>query len=162
MEYVFFEDKKFEIEKTECHIVDINGYFFLFLAVRYDNEQSAFWLWEMPLENLQTIADLDGKRIHWDVDDDRLDDDTLGSDFDVACNSSGLNYWNGPDCSRAYGEIKVDFKCIEGSTYKIEASFTLSKDEDEMEDDEEESYPCHGGAEFTVVVDDIDPYVDCR
>ena len=87
---------------------------------------------------LKSIADLDGKRMHWKIDDDRMDDDTLGSDFDVACNGSGLNYWNGPDCSRAYGEINVDFHCIEGSTFKIEASFALSKNEDEMEDDEEE------------------------
>jgi len=132
----------------------------LYLGVVTDSEAGDFGLWEVELALLRDIHDLDGHRIHVRPSGECYEDDTLGTDMIGAYNTSDLNYWAAKDRSYVYGDVLVEFSRIQGRIYRVHFQCTLSDSDEDPQALSPEDYWARGTADFTVEVDEDNPYDD--
>lgn len=163
-----FDQSVFEITKAELH-VPLNESVRMFYLHVSAGAMASFALWEFEISNCRNLDDLDNNKMHVHFPETVYDDDTLGTDIIGVDDSTGLNYIQVNNGRFGYGEIQVDFKKIEGDTYRVSVFMTLGADEDKFETDEEledyenldeedhSHYPHHAKAVFTVTVDEADP-----
>jgi hypothetical protein len=157
---VTLNQQEYPVSEVELHLPLDAGVRMMYLGVVTDSEAGGFGLWDVELAMLEDIDGLDGGRIHVKPDGECYDDDTLGTDMVGAYETSDLNYWGAKGKSYCYGEILVDFKRIEGRKYTVHFECTLTDSENDSDDLLPEDYQYKGSADFTVEVDEKDPYDD--
>ena len=157
---VILNGVSYAISECELHFPLDAGSRMMYLGVCTDSDIGGFGLWEVEVPLLKSLDELDGQRIHVKPDGECYDDDTMGADMIGAYATSDLNYWGGANQSWCYGEILVDFKCLEGRKYRVYFECTLTDSDDDPEDLTPADYKYRGSADFTVEVDENNPYDD--
>jgi len=151
-------DIEYSIEKAELHLPLVDDIRIMYMMIQCGSNEGGFAIWEIELGLLEKIDDLDGKRIHVKPNGETYDDDTLGTDIIGADILTDLNYWQGPgDEDYCYGDIKVDFERINGSTYRVRVECSLTDSDDNPDELPSEAFKIIGKAEFTVTVDEKNP-----
>ena len=149
--------KNYDIAKTDIHLPVMDEVRMMYMSVLTASGTEGFGLCEIELALLEDIDELDGRRMHIRPNGETYDDDTLGTDIIGADMLTDLNCWHTFDGSYSYGDILVDFKRIEGRTYRVHVEMTLTESEEEPEDLSPEDYNILATADFTVTVDEINP-----
>ena len=157
---LFFDGLECEINKAELHLPMDAGGRMMYLGVSVEPERLGFGLWEVELVCVEAIDDLDGKRIHAKADGESYDDDTAGADMLGAYSTSDLNYLSYQGNTFCYGDILVDFKKIQGRKYQIHIELALTDSDEDPEDLPPEAYNHQLTADYTVEVDEKNPYED--
>ena len=150
----------YPVTEAELHLPVVDDMRLIYMMVTSDSVAGGFALWEIELALLEKIDDLDGKRIHVRPNGETYDDDTLGTDIIGSDSFTDLNYWNTHGQAipgYCYGDILVDFKRIEGRTYRVRAEMTLTESDEDPEDLSSEDYNVTGSADFVVTVDEQNP-----
>ena len=152
--------KRYAVSRVELHLPPDEDIRMMYMSVETETEAGFFALWNYELALLEDINDLDGKRIHVKPNGETYDDDTLGTDIIGADNSTDVNYWSTKDTPYCYGDILVDFRRIKDRTYRVHVEIALTDSDEDPEDLSPEDYNIAGNAEFTVEVDEKDPWQD--
>ena len=152
-------DIEYSIEEAELHLPLVDDILLMYIMVQCESKEGGFAIWEIELALLEKFDDLDGKRIHVKPNGETYDDDTLGTDIIGADTLTDLNYWQGPgDKDYCYGDIKVDFERITGSTYRVRVECSLTDSDEDPVALPSEAFDVIGKAEFTVIIDQKNPY----
>ena len=157
-DYLKVFNDSYSITKAELHLPVIDDARMFYMGVYAKN--GGFHLWEFEVTGLEKVDDLDGKRLHVHSNGEAFDDDSLGTDIIGAFDTTDLNYVSVQDSAYCYGEIHVDFARIDGLTYRCHVELKLTESDEDPEDLTPEDCNIECTADFTVLVDEKNPFED--
>lgn len=138
------------IATAELHLPYSDGVRLMYLRVegRLAGDSFDLTLGEIELPLLRAIEELDGHRIHVRFTGRTFKDDTLATDI-TAMLENDISPWTCSWEAAKSGELLIDFKRIEGSTYRCRVDFWWRNRGDRSR--------TRCTAEFTVAVDEVNP-----
>lgn len=154
---VVLAGREYPITNVKLHLPVQGDSAMMYLRVDTDAQGGSFALWDIELACLEDIDKLDGQRIHVRPGGETYDDDTLGTDILGADSFTDMNFWYTDGDGYSYGDILIDFKRIEGRTYRVHCEFTLTESEQDLDELLPEDFSVTATADFTVIVDQENP-----
>jgi len=142
-----------DIRSAELHLPACDGFRRMYLLVTAE-PRTEFALWDVDLLLLADINDLDGKRIHVRGDGETFEDDTLGTDILPLNDGTG---WYSTQGDYLFSELQMDFKRLEGCTYRCKVQCLLTDADEEAEKPGWGLGGIPAYAEFVVDVDEANP-----
>lgn len=122
-EYIYFNNKKYLITRKQLAIYKEDDTYLMELSVEINDEGEGISLSYVEVPLFHSIGKLDAQIIHIDYDNNRFEDDTLGTDIESYGWSCETNHFSSSDDNnyRAYSyyEIKITFKKINDNIYEV-------------------------------------------
>jgi len=161
------------VVEAELHLPLIRGTRLMYLRIKGYKESRVIelTLGEIELPLLASVDGLDRQRVHVRMNGEAYDDDTLGSDIIAMLNNDSTE-WTCNMEGVGDGELRMDFRRIEGRRYRCVMEFEWVYFEYEDDDDGneidcdragyEEPVLCEterasGRAEFSTMIDEVNP-----